>query len=120
MTTVSKPTFNSFAEFWPHYVKEHSQPETRALHALGTTASMACAVAFIVRRQWKLLPLALVPGYAAAWTGHFLIEKNRPATFDHPLWSLMGDCKMLGLMLSGKMEAEIEHLQARRPSEIES
>lgn len=100
--------FNSFDQFWPHYVKEHSQPATRTLHALGTTVGMACALAFIASRKWKYLPLALVPGYGAAWLSHFLIEQNRPATFDHPLWSLRGDYKMLGLMLSGKMDAEVE------------
>ena len=102
--------YNSFDEFWPHYVREHSQPETRKLHAIGTTAGMACALALIAGRKWKYLPLALVPGYGAAWLSHFLIEKNKPATFEHPVWSLMGDYKMLGLMLEGKMDAEVERV----------
>lgn len=101
----------SFAEFWPHYVAEHAQPATRALHAAGTTVGVACAVALAAKRKWWLLPLALVPGYGAAWASHFLIEKNRPATFEHPLWSFMGDYKMIGLMLTGRMEAEIERLR---------
>lgn len=113
---MTKPNFDSFDQFWPHYVKEHSHAETRALHAVGTTASIACAFAFIVKRQWKFLPLALVPGYAAAWIGHFFVEKNKPATFDYPLWSLRGDYKMLRLMLVGKMEAEIERLHTAPPS----
>ena len=107
--------FNSFADFWPHYVKEHSQPATRKLHVLGTTAAMACALAFIARRKWKLLPLALIPGYGVAWIAHFLIEKNKPATFDHPLWSFRGDYKMLGLMISGKMEMEVERVLSASP-----
>lgn len=102
--------YNSFEEFWPHYVKEHSQAATRTIHAIGTTTGMACAVALIASRRWKFLPLALLPAYGAAWLSHFLIEKNRPATFDYPLWSFMGDYKMLGLMMSGKMEAEVERL----------
>lgn len=98
----------SFADFWPHYVAEHSQPGTRALHFAGTTVGMACAAALIARRKWRWLPLALVPGYAAAWASHFFIEHNRPATFEHPLWSFVGDYKMLCLMLAGKMEEEVE------------
>ena len=77
---------------------------------------MALLLNLIGKRKWKLLPLALVPGYASAWIGHFVIEKNKPATFDHPLWSLMGDYKMLGLMLSCRMEAEIERLAIEEPS----
>jgi hypothetical protein len=101
--------FNTFEEFWPHYVAEHSQPLTRTLHALGTTAGVACAIALIANKKWKLLPLALIPGYGAAWFAHFAIEKNKPASFDHPLWSFMGDYKMIGMMLSGKMDAEVAH-----------
>jgi hypothetical protein len=100
----------SFEEFWPHYVAEHSRPETRMLHAVGTGAGVACAVALIARRKWKWLPLVLVPGYGAAWLSHFLIEKNKPATFEHPLWSFMGDYKMIGLMLTGHMDEEIARL----------
>jgi hypothetical protein len=109
--------FQSFDEFWPHYVKEHSQPETRTIHAIGTTVGMACALALIAGRKWKYLPLALIPGYGAAWLSHFLIEKNKPATFEHPLWSFMGDYKMLGLMIEGKMDAEVERVMTAESDE---
>jgi hypothetical protein len=102
--------FKSFEEFWPYYLSEHSKPETRALHAIGTTTGMACALAFLLSGKLKLLPLALIPGYGAAWISHFFIEKNKPATFEHPLWSFMGDYKMLGLMLNGKMDDELKRL----------
>ncbi len=98
----------SFAEFWPHYVAEHSQPATRALHAAGTLASTACAAALVARGKWRWLPLALVPGYAAAWVGHFFIEHNKPASFKHPLWSFIADYKMVGTMLAGEMQKEVE------------
>jgi hypothetical protein len=100
----------SFEEFWPHYVAEHSQPATRTLHAIGTGVGLACAVALAARGKWKWLPLAFVPGYGASWLSHFLIEKNKPATFEHPLWSLRGDYKMIGLMLTGRMGEEIASL----------
>jgi hypothetical protein len=100
--------YQSFEEFWPYYLSEHSKPETRALHAAGTTVGTACALALIAMGKWRWLPLALVPGYGAAWLSHFLIEKNRPATFQYPLWSFMGDYKMLALMIAGKLDEEIE------------
>ncbi len=95
--------FNSFAEFWPHYLGEHSKPATRLLHCLGTLTALGLAIALIAIGKWWLFPLALVPGYACAWTAHFFVEKNRPATFTHPLWSFIGDWKMLAFMLIGRM-----------------
>ena len=99
---------NSFAEFWPYYVNEHSQPTTRALHAAGTITSTAIALTLLARGKWRWLPLALVPGYAAAWAGHYFVEHNRPATFKHPLWSFLADYKMVGMMLAGRMSEEVE------------
>jgi hypothetical protein len=113
---MSEQPFKSFEEFWPYYLAEHSQPATRALHAMGTTAAVTCAAALIAKRKWKLLPLALIPGYGAAWLAHFFIEKNKPATFDYPLWSFIADYKMVGLMLVGKMDAEIERVLGATPS----
>ena len=107
---MTERKYKSFQEFWPFYVSEHSKPETRMLHALGTTVAMACAVALVITGRWRWLPLALVPGYGAAWLGHFLIEKNRPATFQYPLWSFIGDYKMLAFMLAGKMDAEVKRV----------
>jgi len=106
--------YNSFSEFWPHYLAEHSQPTTRLLHLMGTTVGIVCAVYFIASGRWWLFPLGLIPGYGAAWIGHFFIEKNRPATFQHPLWSFMGDYKMIGMMLSGRMKTEVERVLPQR------
>ncbi len=108
---MSKQEFHSFAEFWPHYVAEHSKPATRLLHAVGTTAATLCLVGLITIGKWWLFPLAFVPGYGAAWFGHFFIEKNRPATFQHPLWSFIGDYKMIGLMIAGKMSSEVARVR---------
>jgi len=108
---MSEETFNSFADFWPHYLSEHSKPATRLLHLLGTTAGIACIVYFIASGRWWLFLLGLIPGYGAAWIGHFFIEKNRPATFQHPLWSFMGDYKMIWLMLTGRIGAEVRRVK---------
>jgi hypothetical protein len=111
---MAERKFNSFSEFWPHYVAEHSQSTTRMLHLIGTSVGIACVVYFIVSGRWWLFPLGLIPGYGAAWISHFFIEKNRPATFQHPLWSFMGDYKMIGMMLSGKMKMEVERVTAKK------
>jgi hypothetical protein len=100
---MTERAFSSFADFWPYYLSEHSKPATRVLHCVGTLAAIAFAIMLIAIGKWWLFPLALVPGYAFAWFGHFFVEKNRPATFAHPLWSFMGDWKMLGLTLTGKL-----------------
>ena len=113
---MSQQRYNSFAEFWPHYVAEHSRPATRVLHLVGTTVALACVVYFIVIGRWWFFPLALVPGYGAAWIAHFFIEKNKPATFQYPLWSFMGDYKMIWLMLTGRMNSEVERATVRAES----
>jgi hypothetical protein len=101
---MSERRFTSFNEFWPYYLGEHSKPSTRMLHGVGSLLAIGLAIAFIAIGKWWLFPLALIPGYAFAWIGHFFIEKNRPATFTYPLWSFMGDWKMLVLMLTGRLK----------------
>jgi len=102
---MSQPRYQSFAEFWPYYLNEHSKPATRALHAVGSLAAIAALIALFAIGRWWLFPLAFVPGYAFAWIGHFFVEKNRPATFTYPVWSFVGDWKMLALMLTGKLSS---------------
>ncbi|HXT63950.1 MAG TPA: DUF962 domain-containing protein [Pyrinomonadaceae bacterium] len=101
---MTQPRFHTFAEFWPYYLGEHSQPLTRALHYAGSLAAIALLVTLIATGRWWLFPVAFVPGYGLAWVGHFFVEKNRPATFTYPLWSFMGDWKMLALMLTGQLK----------------
>jgi hypothetical protein len=100
---MAQETFTSFADFWPHYLGEHSKTATRRLHCVGTLTALGLMIVMIAIGRWWLFPLGLVPGYAFAWAAHFFIEKNRPATFTHPLWSFMGDWKMLALMLTGRL-----------------
>jgi hypothetical protein len=110
---MSQRQYNSFAEFWPHYVSEHSKPSTRLLHLIGTAIALTCVVCFVVIGKWWLFPLALIPGYGMAWVGHFFLEKNKPATFQYPLWSFMGDYKMIWLMLTGRIHREVERAAGR-------
>lgn len=105
--------FRSFDEFWPYYVGEHSSAACRALHYFGTSMAIASLIGFVATAQFHLIPISLVLGYGPAWVGHFFIEKNRPATFKYPRWSLMGDFKMLWYALTGRMGGELEKAKQR-------
>jgi hypothetical protein len=105
---MSQHRYKSFSEFWPFYVCEHSRPGTRLLHLIGTTTGIVLMIYFIASGRWWLFPVGLIPGYGCAWLGHFLIEKNRPATFQYPLWSFMGDYKMIAMMITGRFGRELE------------
>ena len=93
----------SFAEFWPHYLREHSRPQTRALHYVGTSLVVGLVLFALVTGRWLLLALLPVVGYLFAWIGHFGVEKNRPATFTHPVYSFMGDWVMFKDILTGRI-----------------
>jgi hypothetical protein len=97
----------SFAEFWPHYLRAHSDPRTRALHYFGTSLGIVLLLGFVITQDWRCLVAAPVAGYAFAWFGHVVFEKNRPATFGHPLWSLFGDFYMLFLWLTNRLAPEL-------------
>lgn len=100
--------FESFEEFWPYYVRAHSEKTNRVLHFVGTTASVGTALMGLMTGRLALLAVAPVLGYGPAWIGHFVFEGNVPATFGHPLWSLRADFIMWSKMLRGEMEAEVE------------
>lgn len=102
--------FKSFDEFWPFYVKEHRKQSTRLFHFVGTTAAMAClAGGLLTKRRW-LLAVAPFAGYGPAWISHFFIEKNRPATFKYPVWSLKADFVMWSKMIRFQMSEEVERV----------
>jgi len=96
----------TFVEFWPIYLREHSQPATRWWHFGGTTTALMLIIWAFTTDQATAALLAPILGYGGAWLGHLLVEKNRPATFTWPLWSLMGDLKMFGLMVLGRLWRE--------------
>ena len=106
-----------YRAFWPYYVTEHSRAWTRRMHFVGTTGAVALVVAAAALGEPLLLPAALVCGYFFAWLSHLLIERNRPATFTYPLFSLAGDFHMWALMWQGRMDAEIERLAAAADSD---
>lgn len=95
--------YHRFRDFYPDYLAEHSQPATRRLHFAGTLLVLVVVVAAVWMREWRWLLAAPVVGYGLSWLGHLVFERNRPATFRHPLYSLAGDFVMFKDILLGKL-----------------
>lgn len=95
--------YSTFADFYPYYLAEHADRTSRRLHVLGT----CCAVGQLAAAMWFaqpwLIASAVVSGYAFAWVGHFVFERNKPATFRYPLYSLRGDFTMAWDILRGRI-----------------
>lgn len=108
--------YESFQEFWPFYLGEHSKASTRIIHFIGTSLGMALLVFAIATQRWGFIALGLVCSYGMAWVSHFTIEHNRPATFKYPLWSFMGDWKMLFYAVTGRLGGELARLGLARSS----
>lgn len=102
------PPIRSYREFWPYYLNEHRKPGTRALHLAGTGATVVLLAAGVVAASPWLLAVAVAAGYGPAWLAHFIVEKNQPATFRYPIWSLISDFRMAGTWLSGGLQRELE------------
>ncbi len=120
---TTPPKFMTFEEFWPFYVSQHASKTTRSLHFWGTTLAMACVAGALLTKRRSLLLLAPIVGYGPAWVGHFFIEKNRPATFKHPIYSLRADLVMWTKIMNGTMDEEVERIlseQADAPSRADA
>ncbi|NTZ42611.1 DUF962 domain-containing protein [Altererythrobacter sp. SALINAS58] len=100
--------YESFREFWPFYLREHSRPMTRALHYIGTTLVVLIALAALLAGEWWILVAMPLAGYFFAWIAHFRVERNRPATFTYPLWSLAADFRMWWFWLTGRLKPELD------------
>lgn len=95
--------FKTFKEFYPFYLGEHANPTCRQLHFIGTTLLLGLLISAIVTQNYSLLWGLPLAGYGFAWWGHFGFEKNRPASFKQPLYSLFGDFVMYWQLLTGKV-----------------
>jgi len=104
MTDTTDRTFNSFSEFYPYYLSEHGHPVSRRLHFIGTALVLALLAGVIATQQWVYLWAFPVIGYGFAWVGHFFFERNKPATFKWPFYSLMGDFVMFKDILTRRID----------------
>ncbi|TDR48550.1 hypothetical protein DFR29_101170 [Tahibacter aquaticus] len=96
-------SFASFGEFYPYYLAEHSNIVCRRLHYAGSSLALVFLATALISGNALWALGALFSGYGFAWIGHFFFEKNRPATFKHPLYSFAGDWVMLRDMLTGRI-----------------
>lgn len=92
----------TYNEFYKFYLTEHQNKTSRMLHFIGTFLVFILAGLFVYfGGGWKWFFVPLV-GYGFAWVGHYFFEKNKPATFKYPLWSLISDFKLFFEILFGK------------------
>lgn len=96
--------YKTFKDFYPFYLGEHSNTVCRALHFIGTFLLLVLLVFSIVTKKYMLILLCPIVGYTFAWIGHFIFEKNRPATFKYPVYSLMGDFLMFWQLLTRQLK----------------
>ncbi len=95
--------FPTFADFYPYYLREHQNRTNRRLHFLGTSLVLVLVAASLATENWLLLIAIPLAGYGPAWIGHFYFERNRPATFHHPFYSLIGDFRMYADTWTGRI-----------------
>ena len=103
MDTPVTAAFASFREFYPYYLGEHSNRTCRRLHFVGSSGALIFLLLAVSTFNPLWLLAGLLCGYGFAWVGHFAFEKNRPATFKHPLYSFMGDWVMYRDLLTGRI-----------------
>ncbi|HKK87677.1 MAG TPA: DUF962 domain-containing protein [Saprospiraceae bacterium] len=102
----------SFRKFYPYYLLEHQNPTCVKLHFIGTGLFILCLGLLIVTGSWWYLLLGAVCGYGFAWVGHFFFEKNKPATFQYPFWSLSSDFVMFYDLLRGAYKRRLKEAKA--------
>ena len=95
--------YTNFRDFYPFYLGEHRNPTCRRLHFIGSSLVLLTLVGVLATGRWWGFWLMPLFGYGFAWVGHYFFEKNRPATFIHPLYSLMGDWVMYRDILIGRI-----------------
>ena len=100
---MNDKAFHSFEDFYIFYLGEHANRTCRRLHFIGTSIAAVLLCTAVVTQRWGLIAVAFLQGYAFAWIGHFFFEHNKPATFKHPWFSLLGDWRLWWDILSGKV-----------------
>ena len=101
---MSDTKFTSFKKFYPYYLSEHKLKINKILHIIGSLSGLIFLIIILYSKNYKYIPLSFLFGYTFAWIGHFIFEKNKPATFKYPIYSFMGDWVMLKDVLIGKIK----------------
>ena len=100
---MSDKKYQDFKSFYPFYLSQHQDPTCRRLHYIGSALIIGLIIFTLINQQWWQLLLLPIIGYGFAWVGHFVFEKNRPATFEYPLYSLLADWVMFAQMLKKRL-----------------
>jgi hypothetical protein len=108
---AAEKKYKTFWSFYPYYLTEHSDPVCRELHFTGTVGFFLLLFSAFIFQKWWLLALLPVCGYGFAWAGHFFFEKNKPATFQYPLYSLGSDFMMFYHILTDQLPEKLEAAQ---------
>lgn len=103
--------FNSVIEFYPYYLTQHRDLKCRRFHFIGTGLVIGIFIAMLVTQKWWMVFLMPVVGYGFAWAGHFLFEKNKPAAFSNPLYSLACDFIMFWHIITGQIGGKIKEAE---------
>ncbi len=89
-----KKQFESFEEFYPFYLSQHTHPINRLLHVVGTAFTISYTLKFLFTGRWYFIPIAFLIGHALGRAGHFFIEKNKTADVEYTLYNFMADWRM--------------------------
>jgi len=96
--------YQTFTEFYPFYLSQHKNKTCRRLHFIGSLLILLLIGYCIRYTYWQGLWFIPVIGYGFAWFGHFIFEKNKPATFTYPIYSFIGDWVMFKDILTRKIK----------------
>jgi hypothetical protein len=108
---MSEKKYTTLKDFYPYYLTEHSDPVCRVLHYIGTSLFLGLIVWSIIDPVWWKFVLMPLSGYGFAWAGHFIFEKNKPATFQYPLFSFRSDFIMFYHFITGQVDKKLEEAQ---------
>ncbi len=101
---MSEKKYQTFKDFYPFYLSQHTNKICRLLHVIGSSIIVLLTIYAIATQRYLLLLLVPIIGYGFAWVGHFVFEKNIPATFTYPVYSFMGDWVLWWQVLTGKIK----------------
>ena len=113
---MNEKRYSSFQSFYPYYLTEHKNKVSRTLHFIGTALVFICLIAGIITGRWVLFIIIPLCGYGFAWFGHYFFEKNKPATFKYPFYSLGSDFVMFFHIITGQIKKKMSDAEALQKS----